>query len=105
MARFTDSNGVVTEGRNVRRLVRNDLGPLQDLLLICCPATTEHRESHDGTPVVSLPLLADAIECKNETIYKWIKNDNTVPPDKAARCVSVSEGRVRLEDFAPYVFK
>lgn len=71
------------------------LGPLHDLLLEACPP------DEDG--VKSIPILAVALGMSPYGVYKWIRNTK-VPPDKAVKIVDVGQGRVKLEDFHPYVY-
>lgn len=72
-----------------------DLGDLQTLLLTACPA--------DGAGQSSIPALAKRLEVSNQYVYKWIAT-NKVPPSYVSRIVELSNGRVSLSDFHPYVF-
>lgn len=72
-----------------------NLGPLHDLLLKACPPDEHGRRS--------IPVLARHLNMTSWGIFKWIKASH-IPPKQAARIVTLSEGRVSLEDFTPFVF-
>lgn len=74
---------------------KKELGELQDLLLECCP------ETDDGAP--SLPRLAKHLDISHQYVYRWVK-DNKVPPNFVRQLTELSEGRVELYQFHPYVF-
>lgn len=73
-----------------------DMGPLADLLIKACPPNEKG--------VKSIPILARRLGLAPFSLYKWIR-DVKIPPDRVVQVVGVSEGRVRTEDFVPYVFK
>ena len=72
-----------------------DLGPLQDLLLRACPP--------DERGKTSIPALARALKISHQYIYRWI-DEGIVPPKFVSRIVALSNGRVTLEQFHPYLF-
>lgn len=72
-----------------------DLGPLQALLLTACPADERGKRS--------IPLLARSLAVSPQYVYRWIE-DNTVPQKFVSRIVSLANGRVKLEDFHPFLF-
>ena len=75
---------------------RKDLGPLHDLLLKACPP------ADDGS--VSIPILAkDHLKMTSFGVYKWI-NAGRIGPEQAQRVVLASGGRVKLEEFYPFIF-
>jgi hypothetical protein len=71
------------------------LGPLHDLLLKACPPDIEGN--------VSIPRLAEMLEMSSWGIYKWIRAGK-IPPTQVVRIVDVSQGRVSISDFSPFVF-
>jgi hypothetical protein len=73
-----------------------DLGPLHDLLLEACPP--------DGTGERSIPILARHLQMSSWGVFKWIKY-NKLPPRQAVKIVALSEGRVTIESFHPYIFR
>lgn len=73
-----------------------DLGPLHDLLLLACPPDDQGDRS--------IPILARHLEMSSWGVFKWIKN-NKLPPRQAVKVVELSQGRVKLEDFTPYIFR
>lgn len=75
---------------------KRDLGPLHRLLLRASPP--------DDDGVHSIKALAAAIGISVQSIYKMIEKEK-VSAEKAVRIVGVSQGRVSIEDFHPYVFK
>ncbi|ARB05731.1 Cro/Cl family transcriptional regulator [Synechococcus virus S-ESS1] len=52
----------------------------------------------------TLTELAKKLHLSKWAVRKWI-NNKKIPPDRAAQIVKISEGRVKLEDFHPYVYK
>ena len=72
-----------------------DLGPLQDLLLQACPP--------DKRGKASIPALAVALNISHQYIYRWI-SEKVVPVKYVSKLVSISNGRVTLEQFHPYLF-
>lgn len=72
-----------------------NLGPLHDLLLLACPLDARGKRS--------IPALAKAIGVSHQYIYRWIK-DEDVPSKFVGRIITLSNGRVTLEQFHPYVF-
>lgn len=72
-----------------------DLGPLQELLLNACPPDERGKRS--------IPVLARALKVSHQYIYRWIE-DGVVPPKFVSRIVALSNGRVTLEQFHPYLF-
>jgi len=72
-----------------------DLGPLQDLLLMACPAGPAGKKS--------IPVLAQHLATSHQYVYRWI-DEKRVPPKFVAKLVRLSGGTVALEDFHPYVF-
>lgn len=73
-----------------------DLGPLGDLLVRACVP--------DDNGVQSIPILARQLGISAMSIYKWIRKVE-VSGRRAAQVVQNSAGRVKLEDFDPYVYK
>lgn len=90
----------MSETKQTKRTYK-DLGPLGDLLVKACRPV-------DG--VQSIPILADQIGLSAMSLYKWIRNVE-MSGRRAAQVVQNSkdkaypEGRVKLEDFDPYVYK
>lgn len=72
-----------------------DLGKLQDLLLLACPAGENGKRS--------IPVLAKHLGVSNQYVYRWIE-DGVVPPKFVRKLVDMSDGRVGLESFHPFVF-
>lgn len=72
-----------------------DLGPLQELLLECCPDDARGKKS--------IPSLAKALGVTHQYIYRWI-SDGVVPAKFAAKCAELSGGKRTLVDFHPYLF-
>jgi hypothetical protein len=85
--------GPVTD-KKVRKY--KELGPLHDLLLKACPPN-EHGER-------SIPILAKYLDMSSWGVFKWIKN-NKLPPRQAMKIVELSEGKVTIDQFSPYIFK
>lgn len=78
----------------IRRL--DNLGPLHDLLLRACP--------RNSSGVVSIAVLAKALGMTPQGVYKIIEADK-ITPERAMQIVEVSRGKVKLEDFHPYVYR
>lgn len=76
------------------RTMKN-LGPLHELLLKACPP--------DKQGSVSIAVLATHVKVSKFAIYKWIANAK-ISPEKAVLVCQLSEGRVTIEDFHPYVY-
>ena len=68
--------------------------PLHALLLKAAPA----RE--DGT--ASVATLAEALGITRARVYQWIKRGK-MPPWQARKAVSLSEGRLTMEELEPYI--
>jgi hypothetical protein len=66
---------------------------LRDKLLECCPPDDR-----------SVPALARHLEITHQAIYKWIKEDK-ITPIMAKRLSELSDGRVALHDFDPWVYR
>ncbi|MGH9933387.1 MAG: hypothetical protein ACREA9_29745 [Pyrinomonadaceae bacterium] len=77
----------------IRRI--KELGPLQDLLLKCCPP--------DGKGRRSIPLLAKQLDMTAYGVYKWI-GDGHVPSKRIFELITLAKGAVTWEEFLPYVF-
>lgn len=85
--------GPITD-KKVRKY--KELGPLHDLLLKACPP--------DATGDRSIPILAKHLNMSSWGVFKWIKHDR-LPPRQAMKIVELSEGKVTIEQFGPYIFK
>jgi hypothetical protein len=72
-----------------------DLGPLHELLIEACPPNQKG--------VRSIPVLAKALGLSAWAVFKWIKR-NEIPPRQAKRVVDLSKGRVKLDQFSPFIF-
>lgn len=72
-----------------------ELGPLQDLLIQACPPNERGYKS--------IPVLAKALDMSYYGVYKWIQS-GSIPPRAAMKVVEISEGRVTLNDFTPFIF-
>lgn len=73
-----------------------DLGPLGALLIHACPPNDKG--------VQSIPILARHLKLAPWSLYKWISNVK-IPPDRVVEIVKISDGRVSIEDFHPYVYR
>lgn len=82
------------EAKKVRKI--KELGPLQDLLLRCCPPDEKGR--------TSISILAKAIGMSNYGVYLWIKHEY-VPQKRIQQLVKLSGGKVKLNDFMPFFFQ
>lgn len=69
---------------------------LQTLLLRAVP------ENDFGNK--TLTHLAATLNISRWSITKWIRKGK-IPPERAMQIVEISEGRVKIEDFHPYVYK
>jgi len=78
-------------------LRHQDLGPLHDLLLKACPPDPK-------TGVKSISILAALMKISAWSIHKWIQKGK-IPPGRAVEVVDLSEGRVSLADFSPFVYR
>jgi hypothetical protein len=70
--------------------------PLTVLLLRAAP------ENERGHP--TLTGLADALGVSRWSIQKWIINQK-ISPDRVMQVVRIGEGRVKREEFEPFVYK
>lgn len=72
-------------------------GPLHDLLLRACPANKNGEKS--------IAILAESFvpELSAWSIHKWIQKGK-IPPKRAVEVVDLSEGRVTLADFSPFIY-
>lgn len=78
--------------KSIRRL--KELGPLQDLLLKCCPADPKGHKS--------IPILARALDMTACGVYKWL-SDERLPMKRAFELVELADGKVALDELLPYV--
>lgn len=89
---------VVTTETNSEEVVilrhRNN-GPLHDLLLRACPPNEAGEKS--------VTILADALGISAWSIHKWVQKGK-IPPGRAVEVVDISEGRVTLADFSPFIY-
>lgn len=77
-------------------LRKEDLGPLQDLLLKACPPDPE-------TGVKSIALLAKILKVNAFSIYKWIKAGH-IPALRAQEIVDIANGEVSISDFSAFIY-
>src|SRR5688572_32924062 len=77
---------------------RGKRSALHELLLECCPP-----ERRDGQEVRSISILAKAINCSPQNIYKHIVNDR-LPPHIARKLYDLNQRRIAMRRFTPYVF-
>lgn len=70
--------------------------PLRELILRACPP-------NPATGMSSIRHLAKLLDMSEQGIFQWFKT-NTIPPKRAAEIVDLSEGRVTLADFSPWVY-
>lgn len=70
--------------------------PLTKLLLMAAPL------NKDGRPTIT--GLARIMKLTRWSIHKWIINQK-LPPERVVELVRISEGRVKVEDFHPFVYK
>lgn len=89
---------IVTTETNREEVVilrhRNN-GPLHDLLLSACPPNEAGEKS--------ITILADALGISAWSIHKWVQKGK-IPPGRAVEVVDISEGRVTLGDFSPFIY-
>jgi hypothetical protein len=89
---------VITTETNKEEVVilrhRNN-GPLHDLLLKACPANEDGEKS--------ITILADTLGISAWSIHKWVQKGK-IPPGRAVEVVDISDGRVTLADFSPFVY-
>jgi hypothetical protein len=52
----------------------------------------------------TLTELSRIIRVSKQGIRKWIRKQK-ISPERAMQIVAISEGRVQIEDFHPYVYK
>ena len=52
----------------------------------------------------TLTELARIMVVSRQGINKWIRREK-ISPERAMQVVALSEGRVKIEDFHPYVYK
>lgn len=78
-------------------LKHKDGGPLHRLLLKACPPNEDNEKS--------ITILAGKFKPPLSTwaIHKWIKKGK-IPPLRAAQVVDISEGRVSLAEFSPFIY-
>lgn len=83
-------------GKNeVVTLRHRNNGPLHDLLLKACPPNEDGEKS--------ITILAEKLEISAWSIHKWVQKGK-IPPLRAVEVVDISEGRVTLADFSPFVY-
>lgn len=73
---------------------KRDLGSLHKLLLEACPPV-------DG--VKSIEVLAKQLKVSPQALRKAIRR-NSFSPRRAVKVVELSEGRVTLADFSPFIY-
>ena len=81
--------------KEVVTLRHRNNGPLHDLLLKACPPNEAGEKS--------ITILADALDISAWSIHKWVQKGK-IPPGRAVEVVDISEGRVTLADFSPFVY-
>ena len=69
---------------------------LHELLITACPPDEKGRRS--------IAILAQAVGVNRASVYLWMKQ-RKLPPERAAAVVDVSDGRVNLRDFDPFVYR
>lgn len=52
----------------------------------------------------TLTELSRIMRVSRQAMRKWI-NMGKIPPERAQQVVAISHGRVKLEEFHPYVYK
>jgi hypothetical protein len=52
----------------------------------------------------SIPELARQLEITHQAIYKWLREEKLTPA-MVKRIVELSDGRVNLHDFDPWVYR
>lgn len=85
------------ERRDVVIVRHRENGPLHDLLLRACPANDKGEKS--------ITVLSKCFnpEISAWSIHKWIQKGK-IPPGRAVDVVDMSEGRVTLADFSPFIY-
>lgn len=87
---------IAAEEKNEAVIVRHrDNGPLHDLLLKACPPNESGEKS--------ISVLAAKMQISAWSIHKWVQKGK-IPPVRAVEVVDISEGRVTLSDFSPFVY-
>jgi hypothetical protein len=76
-------------------LRHRDNGPLHDLLLRACPPNRNGEKS--------ITILANKLKLSSWSVHKWIQNGK-IPPKRAVEVVDISDGRVALADFSPFIY-
>jgi len=85
------------EGEKSAIILRHqDLGPLHDLLLKACPPDPV-------TGIKSIAGLAIRLGISTWAVHKWVQKGK-IPPKRAAEVVDISDGRVSLHEFSPFVY-
>lgn len=70
--------------------------PLLRLLLLAVP-----KNQHGNKTILH---LADLLGVNKWSVWKWVRAQK-IPPERALAIVELSEGRVKIEDFHPFVYK
>lgn len=70
-------------------------GPLHDLLLRACPANDDGEKS--------ITILAGRLGLSKWAVHQWVQKGK-IPPGRAVEVVDLSDGRVTLADFSPFVY-
>lgn len=72
-------------------------GPLHDLLLKACPPNAKGEKS--------MTILANSFKppLSSWSLHKWVQKGK-IPPVRAVEVVDLSEGRVTLADFSPFIY-
>jgi hypothetical protein len=72
-------------------------GPLHDLLLHACPPNERGEKS--------ITVLAESFDppISAWAIHKWVQKGK-IPPARAVEIVDLSEGRVTLASFSPFIY-
>lgn len=87
---------IAAQEKNEAVIVRHrENGPLHDLLLKACPP--------DENGVKSISVLSAIMGISAWSIHKWVQKGK-IPPVRAVEVVDISEGRVTLADFSPFVY-
>lgn len=81
--------------KEVVTLRHRNNGPLHDLLLKACPPNESGEKS--------ISALAAKMQISAWSIHKWVQKGK-IPPVRAVEVVDISEGRVTLADFSPFVY-
>lgn len=80
--------------RGPKKRTKQDLGPVQDLLLKACPP--------DENGEVSITKLANRMGITNQSIFRWCRL-RAIPAKRAQQIVDASEGRISMDDVLPFV--